>query len=98
MTLYNDIESLSKHFNLSRTTIRKRLNEFGLLEEFKSKYNFKAKPILQYDIHGKFIKEWPSVNDAEETLKIFSIGKCANLQRKSAGGYVWRYKNNGEEN
>ena len=46
MTLYNDIESLSKHFNLSRTTIRKRLNEFGLLEEFKSKYNFKAKPIL----------------------------------------------------
>ena len=98
MTLYNDIESLSKHFNLSRTTIRKRLNEFGLLEEFKSKYNFKAKPILQYDIHGNFIKEWPSINDAEETLKIFSIGKCANLQRKSAGGYVWRYKNNGEEN
>lgn len=98
MTLYNDIESLSKHFNLSRTTIRKRLNEFGLLEEFKSKYNFKVKPILQYDIQGNFIKEWPSINDAEETLKIFSIGKCANLQRKSAGGYVWRYKNNGEEN
>ena len=70
----------------------------GLFFEFKSKYDFKAKPILQYDIHGKFIKEWPSINDAEETLKIFSIGKCANLQRKSAGGYVWRYKNNGEEN
>ena len=30
--------------------------------------------------------------DAEETLKIFSIGKCANLQRKSAGGYKWKYK------
>lgn len=98
MKLYNNITQLGKHFNISKTTMRKKLEEYNLLEEFKSKYNFKAKPILQYDIYGNFIKEWPSTNDAEETLKIFSIGKCANLQRKSAGGYVWRYKNNGEEN
>ena len=98
MDLYNNITQLGKHFNVSRTTIRKKLEEYGLLNEFKTKFDFRAKSVLQYDIHGNFIKEWPSVTDAEETLKIHSIEKCANFKRKSAGGFVWRYKNNGEEN
>ena len=42
------------------------------------------------------IKQWGSISDAEETLGITSIGKCASFQRKSAGGFIWRYVN--EEN
>ena len=98
MELYNNMTHLGKHFNVSKTTIKRKLEEYDLLNEFKSKFDFRAKSVLQYDIHGNFIKEWSSVADAEETLKIYSIGKCANFKRKSAGGFVWRYKNNGEEN
>jgi hypothetical protein len=98
MELYNNMTHLGKHFNVSKTTIKRKLEEYGLLNEFKTKFNFRAKSVLQYDIHGNFIKEWSSVVEAKETLKISSIEKCANFKRKSAGGYVWRYKNNGEEN
>ena len=98
MELYNNITHLGKYFNVSRTIIRKKLEEYNLLEDFKTKFDFRVKPVLQYDIHGNFIKEWSSVIDAKKTLKIYSIEKCANFKRKSAGGFIWRYKNNGEEN
>ena len=38
------------------------------------------------------IREWPSARDAEETLHISDICKAAGAKRKSAGGFIWRYK------
>ena len=38
------------------------------------------------------IQEWPSITDAETTLNISDIGKVASFKRKSAGGFIWRYK------
>ena len=69
--------------------INKYLNS---IDEFKSKYDLKATKIIQYDMNMNFIKEWPSITDAEETLGIKSISKVINLKRRSAGGYVWRRK------
>jgi len=85
---YNTINDLAKHFNVSRPTMRKYLNEYELLYEFKSKYDYHAKPVLQYDVNMNFIKEWPSASDAIETLGITDIDRCASLKRKSAGGYI----------
>ena len=58
------------------------------------KYDFHSKIIEQYDLNLNFIKEWPSITDAGETLNIVSsdISKCASHQRRSAGGYIWKYK------
>ena len=89
---YNTITDLAKHFNVSRPTMRKYLDEYNLLYEFKSKYDYRAKPVLQYDVNMNFIKEWPSANDAIKTLGIADVDKCASLKCKSAGGYIWRYK------
>lgn len=89
---YSTIGDISKELNLSRPTIRKYLEEYNLLNEFKSKYDFHSKEIIQYDLNGNFIKEWGSISDASETLKIYSISDCVNLKRKSAGGYIWRFK------
>ena len=52
-----------------------------------------AKKILQFTKSGEFIKEWPSLNEAERELGIAhsSISGCCNGKLKSAGGYVWRY-------
>lgn len=49
---------------------------------------------LQFTIDGKFIKEWDSATNAGIELKISSsnIIQCCKGNRKSAGGYVWKYK------
>lgn len=90
---YSDITSLGKYFAVSRTTMRKYLDMYGLLEEFKFKYEFKAKKIQQYDINMNLIKEWPSITDAEETLGIKGIGRVAKGERRSCGGFIWRFIN-----
>lgn len=56
-----------------------------------------AKPILQFTKSGKFIKEWSCAKEAGFYLLIdsSSINKCCRKvpKYKSAGGYVWKYKN-----
>lgn len=89
---FKDISNFAKFLNVSKTTLRNYLIKYGLYEQFKTKYDFKAKAIIQYDIDGNFIKEWPSIVDAEETLQIKGICKVTNLQRRSCGGFIWRYK------
>ena len=49
-------------------------------------------PILQFAKDGTFVKEWPSACEAERQLGISSICNCLKGRKKSAGGYVWRYK------
>ena len=83
---------LSTHLKVSRTTIRKYLKEYNLLDTFKTKFDFRAKVVLQYYSNMNLIKEWPSARDAEETLHISDIRKAAGAKRKSAGGFIWRYK------
>ena len=50
-------------------------------------------PILQLTKEGRFVKEWPSLNEAERQLGIAcsNICHCLKGYRKSAGGFVWRY-------
>ena len=52
-------------------------------------------PILQFAKDGTFVKEWPSAKEAERQLGIFQshICHCLKGKRKSAGGFVWKYKN-----
>lgn len=58
----------------------------------------KNKPILQYDKEFNFIKEWESCTAASIELKInqrnISSSTDINSNRKSAGGFIWRYKSN----
>lgn len=51
------------------------------------------KKILQYTKSGEFVREWPSLREAQIELGIAqsSICRCCNGKRKSAGGYVWKY-------
>lgn len=52
------------------------------------------KPVLQYDLEGNFIKEWPSGTIAARVLGINQgkISDCCRGIRKSAGGYIWKFK------
>ena len=49
------------------------------------------KPILQYDLDGNFIREWPSATDVGKEVKGI-ICNCLKGRYKSACGYIWKYK------
>ena len=56
-----------------------------------------SKSVLQFNLEGVFIKEWPSATEAarELNIKLTNISSVAlkKYRYKSAGGYIWRYKN-----
>ena len=53
-----------------------------------------CKSILQFDKNGDFIKEWESQSEASRKLEIrrTSIGNCLKHRNKTAGGYIWKFK------
>ena len=54
----------------------------------------RSKPIFQYTKTGEFIQEWKSATDVERNLGYSHchISQCCNEKRKSANGFIWKYK------
>lgn len=55
-----------------------------------------SKPVLQYDLDGNFIKEWPSIAEAKRYIKGDIYAVCSGKQN-TAGKYKWEYKICGNE-
>jgi hypothetical protein len=51
-----------------------------------------SKPVIQYTLKNEFIKEWRSVIDAKNEIG-GDIYSCCNNKQKTAGGYIWKFKN-----
>ena len=51
-------------------------------------------PIVQYTLDGDYVDEYPSTRKAEEATGIdgSSINKVCRNDRKTAGGFIWKYK------
>ena len=49
--------------------------------------------VNQYDLSGKFIRQWESIKKATEALKIRNISQACRNIRKQAGGFIWKYEN-----
>ncbi len=64
------------------------------IEHFENTGKDKRKPILQYDLDGKFIREWNSITEASHQLCIFhsNISMCLRKMYKTSGGFKWEYK------
>jgi hypothetical protein len=56
--------------------------------------NPNKKIIIQLDLEGNFIKEWPSATEAGKYLNKSgnSIADCASDRQKTAYGFKWKYK------
>lgn len=95
MNISTTISDLANKLHTSRPTIRKYLKEYNLYENF-IKNNITnmlhTRNIIQYDLNMNKIKEWDSITNASKTLGITTIDKCLNFKRKTAGGFIWRYK------
>jgi len=55
------------------------------------------RPVVQYNITGKKIAIYPSINEAVRKTQVASAGICRCLKKRSryAGGYLWRYLKGG---
>jgi hypothetical protein len=65
------------------------------IKQNKEHIEKKSKKLLQYEKNGTFVKEWENSVVAGNTLKISqgNISMTALGYRKSAGGYIWKFKN-----
>lgn len=59
----------------------------------KGALNPLSKKVLQYDKDGFLLREYESYSKAFLETKINHIGDCCNGKLKTAGGYIWRWKN-----
>lgn len=55
-----------------------------------------SKPILQYDLEGNLVREWPSIIEVERTLGYSNaaIGACCRGRKycHTLHGFIWKYK------
>ena len=84
-----NLEWCSYSYNLTYGTIRERIRT-------KTINGKNSKPVLQYDKQGKFIKEYPSINEVKRQLGYDAGTICKCCQNKeyfhTAYGYIWKYK------
>ena len=73
---------------MSKNNYRPMLGKHG-------KNHNKSKCVFQYDKDMNFIREWESLRDIEKYLfiKHTSISYVCNGKRKTAGKFIWRFKN-----
>ena len=52
-----------------------------------------SKPVLQYDLEGNFIREWPSTMECERNgYQNTGISHCCLGKLKTYKGFIWEYK------
>ena len=51
------------------------------------------KAVLQYDKKNNLIMEYKSITEAVNITGIKHLVKACNGKRKTAGGFIWKYKN-----
>lgn len=67
------------------------------IDEPKVSLNSNTKHVLQMDNQHNIIAEFESISQAERITGIKCISSCCMKKRKTAGGYIWRYKENFED-
>jgi len=89
-------ENQSKHLKKIHESMKgnKRTLGFKFSQDSINKMiKSRSKPVIQMDMSGAFINEFESIKEAQEKTGVCSISKILNGRGKSAGGFLWSYKN-----
>lgn len=80
-----------------RESIKNRKTDYSFLNKLHEQ---SKKPIYQLNLDDEIIKEFNSAVDAADELKINvgGIRHCLKGRNKTAGGYIWKYKDKNESN
>jgi hypothetical protein len=76
-------DNRNKYFS----SVRNRINKKALVG------------VEKYDKTGVFLNEYDSIKDAnlDTNINMSDISQCCQSRRKTAGGYVWKFKNDNDE-
>lgn len=60
----------------------------------KVSYHCRQRPVCKCDYCGNFLEEYPSIRKASDVhgIPFSNIQAVCSGKRKTAGGYIWRYK------
>lgn len=94
------ITEISKQLIADRHSISRVLSQCGVTTSEKQErqttpaVQANKRIILQYDKNNNFIQEWPSLSEAARTLhlQVSNISKVLSKERKTTGGYIFKYK------
>jgi len=88
----NDYESY--HMGNIRLVTWKENKNKHYADRKKGICNKSNKSVVQFSLNGIFICEFHSLMEAERVTNIFNtdIGRCCLGKRKTAGGFIWKYK------
>lgn len=63
--------------------------------DFEARSKKFHKPIIQFTLDGKFVKEWPCATEIKRVLGISKpiMSRCCTGKQSSTKGFVWKFKN-----
>lgn len=84
----DNLEWCTPSYNIHYGTAIKKLSDA------KRNHPAMSKPVLQFNLDGTFVAEYPSANEAARMtgIKQGNISSCCNRTTKSTNGFIWRYK------
>lgn len=100
--VYANIQEAADDMLLSARDILRAINNKSSIdgvmfkwrnEELRGKHTNKfAKPVIQLDKSGKIVAKYKSVYEAHTKTGIGNIYKCLSGRLRTAGGFIWMYK------
>ena len=75
--------------------VKKMWKSEEYIEKHSGANNWRAQAVRQYDLNGKFMKEYETITQAyvETGINFSKISAVARGKRKTAGGYIWKFVN-----
>ena len=90
-------KQIGEKLGLGRQAVSEHLKNYGISQDeiYKRQGEFTAQrcgyPVLQYDLNGNFIKEFPSASSTGYQQS--AISSVCRQEQYVAYGYIWKYKN-----
>lgn len=93
-------KTIAQKLHITEATVVRALNSFNIDSHIRrsravsKEMESRRKPVIQYDINMNYLAEYVSVAEASRQTKTQSadISKVCKGRRKTAGGYIWRWK------
>lgn len=109
ISTYESCSAASKKLNVSSSLLSRACKNFTVAHNSQWRYAnevqtnsinpyvptlYNNKKVEQYTLDGKYIKTFDSITIAKKETGACKIGDVCAGNRKTSGGYIWKYKNN----
>ena len=92
-------KEIGEKYNIGRQSVAEHLKSNGITQkEIYQRQGERtglrcARPVLQYDLQGNFIKRWVSASSCrEQGYEQSEISSCCRQEIRIAYGYLWKYE------